>query len=100
MANNIFISLCQQEGLTPIPEYPFAKDIGRRWRVDYFFAPNVALEVEGGVFINGRHTRPSGFLKDMEKYNEMARKGILLIRCTPDTLCTTIQLIKDCLCAT
>ena len=56
----------------------------------------IALEVEGGIWIGGRHSRASGFIKDMEKYNEAAVRGWLLIRCTPSTLCSneTIELIK------
>ena len=58
-------------------EYTFAK--GRKFRFDYF-TNGVAIELEGGVFTRGRHTRPTGFLKDMEKYNLAASMGILVFR--------------------
>lgn len=97
----IFINLCNQFGLpAPTPEFQFAKDIKRRWRIDYYFDYNgkrIALEVEGGVYTRGRHTRPTGFVKDMEKYNEMAKRGILLLRCQPKDLLKmdTLNLIKE-----
>lgn len=74
-------------GLTkPVREFKFHPE--RRWRADYFWpyaahGNDIALEVEGGVWTKGRHTRGSGFVKDMEKYNAMAAMGIRLIRLTP-----------------
>jgi hypothetical protein len=82
-----FIELCKKEGLIPIPEYKFHEK--RRWRIDYYFEhqeKKVALEIEGGVFTKGRHTRGSGFVKDMEKYNEVSKHGIFLIRYQPKDL--------------
>jgi len=58
-------------------EHKFSE--GRRFRFDYFTA-GVAIELEGGVWTRGRHTRPSGFLNDMEKYNLAASLGILVFR--------------------
>ena len=59
----------------------------------------VALEVEGGVWTRGRHTRGSGYVKDLEKYSEAAAQGWRLVRVTPDQLCTleTIELLKRAL---
>jgi very-short-patch-repair endonuclease len=83
-----FLALCASRGLPePTPEYRFHAT--RRWRLDYaFVAERVAVEVEGGVWTSGRHTRGSGFLRDIEKYNQLAAAGWRLLRCTPDTLCT------------
>jgi hypothetical protein len=52
----------------------------RKWRFDYFHSSGVAIELEGGIYTGGRHTRGSGFLKDMEKYNDAASRGILVFR--------------------
>ena len=96
----IFKNLCQQSFLPiPVQEHAFAKDAGRKWRIDWYFEGNgrkVALEVEGGVWTGGRHTTGKGFSADMEKYNAMACRGILLLRTTPDQLLTmqTIKLLK------
>lgn len=69
----------------PMTEYQFHPD--RKWRFDYaWVAELVALEQEGGVWSGGRHTRGSGFLRDMEKYNAAATLGWRVVRCTPRTL--------------
>lgn len=70
-----------------MPEYRFHSV--RRWRFDYAWPDlHIALEVEGGVWTAGRHTRGSGFVKDMEKYNEAAIAGWTVLRCTPKQLAT------------
>lgn len=99
--------------LTAIPEYRF--DSKRKWRFDFIMrdwnekpSPNiltrentyaVALEVEGGVWTQGRHTRGSGFVKDMEKYNRAAVLGWRVLRVTPDQLCMqeTVDMVKEAL---
>lgn len=55
----------------------------RRWRFDYAWpASLVALEIEGGQFVKGRHQRPTGFEKDCEKYNAASILGWTVIRAT------------------
>ncbi|WP_010416113.1 hypothetical protein [Anaerophaga thermohalophila] len=57
----------------------------RRWRFDYAIpAYKIAIEIEGGVWTHGRHTRGAGFIKDIEKYNTAASMGWLLLRFTPE----------------
>jgi hypothetical protein len=59
----------------------------RRWRFDHAWpAHKVALEVEGGIFTGGRHSRGAGMLKDMEKYNEAQLLGWRVFRVTPEQL--------------
>lgn len=80
----------------PIIEYQFHPT--RKWRFDYYWQQNrFALEVEGGVWTGGRHTRGTGFLKDMEKYNSATIMGFRIIRTVPDDLTsdTTIRMIKQ-----
>jgi very-short-patch-repair endonuclease len=93
---SLFQKLCRQElGVEVEAEFYFAKP--RRWRFDYAIVEQrVAIEVEGGVWTRGRHTRGSGFVKDMEKYNAAAALGWLLIRTTPDNLISqsTLDLIR------
>jgi hypothetical protein len=70
----------------PVEEYRFHPT--RRWKFDFAWPEYmIALEVEGGAFSGGRHTRGAGFLKDMEKYNEATIEGWRLLRCTPSQLC-------------
>ena len=67
---------------TPVAEYRFAPP--RRWRLDFAWPEEkLALEVEGGVWTGGRHTRGSGFIKDMEKYNALTMMRWYLFRVTP-----------------
>lgn len=91
----VFVALLKLEQIPlPVPEYRFHD--ARKWRTDYAWPQwKVALEVEGGAWTNGRHTRGSGFLRDMEKYNELAALGWRLIRTTPAGLhdLGTIRLI-------
>jgi very-short-patch-repair endonuclease len=62
-------------------EHRFAT--GRRWRFD-FACPlvRVAIEVEGGTWSGGRHTRGAGFSADCEKYNAAAHEGWTVFRLT------------------
>ncbi len=71
----------------PTPEHHFHPE--RMWRFDYAWPEHrIALEVEGGVWTQGRHTRGSGFVKDMEKYNAAAVLGWRVLRVTPEKLTT------------
>jgi very-short-patch-repair endonuclease len=57
---------------------------GRRYRVDrYLPAYRLAVELEGGTYMaKSRHTSPTGFESDCVKYNELAIRGITLLRFT------------------
>ena len=79
---NYFIRMCESLGMKGIiEEYRFHPK--RRWRIDYFFTVGLAVEIEGGVFQNGRHNRAIGFIKDIEKYNAITQEGIALLRYQP-----------------
>jgi len=66
---------------TPEREYAFAKAIGRRWRFDFAWPERkVAAEVEGAIFVGGRHNRALGMMADMEKYNAAALLGWVVLR--------------------
>ena len=46
----------------------------------------VAVEVEGGVWIRGRHNTGRGFISDCRKYNSAAEMGWIVLRYTPEDL--------------
>ncbi len=70
----------QQMGL-PKPEREYRFDPERRWRFDFAWPEyRLAVEVEGAVWAQGRHTRGSGYVKDTEKYNAAAKVGWMVIR--------------------
>ncbi|HIE1684820.1 DUF559 domain-containing protein [Acinetobacter nosocomialis] len=53
----------------------------RKWRADISLTgTKILVEVEGGIWSGGRHTRGKGYLGDMEKYNEAAAMGYKVLR--------------------
>lgn len=81
----------------PAPVFEYRFHPVRRWRFDVAWPDRmVALEIEGGVFTGGRHTRGKGYSADMEKYNEAAARGWTVLRVRPDQLCTlrTLDLLR------
>lgn len=90
-----FIALCVAAGLpAPIPEYRFRT--GRQWAIDWAWpypvswlrrvgtSGGVALEVQGGIFTQGRHVRGAALLKEMEKLNALACDGWRVLFMTPE----------------
>jgi len=70
----------------------------RKWRFDYAIPEHkIAIEVDGGIWINGRHNRASGYIKDMEKFNAAASLGWVILKVTPQELyrTATLNLIKE-----
>lgn len=59
-------------------------DPSRRWRFDFAHRSSMlAVEVEGGMWIRGRHNRAEGYEKDNTKYNKAAILGWTVLRFTP-----------------
>lgn len=97
----LFLALVKRAKL-PAPTAEFQFHPVRKWRFDYCWESHrLALEVEGGAWTQGRHTRGAGFLGDCEKYSEAAALGWRILRVPPDKLATlsTVDLIARALAA-
>ena len=77
------VGLCRAARL-PVPATEYRFHVARRWRFDYAWpAEKLALEVEGGLWVAGRHSRGSGAVADLEKYSEAAIAGWRIVYATP-----------------
>jgi hypothetical protein len=66
-----------------IREYKFLHD--RRFRFDIAIPRHhIAIEFEGGIWNNGRHTRGKGYASDVKKYNLATMYGWKLLRYTTE----------------
>jgi very-short-patch-repair endonuclease len=64
---------------TPIREHVFASP--RRWRFDFAWPDRmIAVEIDGGTWINGRHNGGAGYVKDSQKYNAAVIHGWRVLR--------------------
>lgn len=61
----------------------------RKWRFDFSWPDRkLAVEVEGGIWTQGRHNRGAGFAGDVAKLNEATLMGWRVLRVTD-------RMIKD-----
>jgi hypothetical protein len=81
----IFKAFCRSHGLpTPMDEYQFHDS--RKWRFDFAWPlQKVALEVDGGIFVNGRHNQGAAMLLQWEKENTAQSMGWHIFKCSPST---------------
>ena len=72
-----------QAAQLPTPKLEHRFHPTRRWRFDFcWIDQRLALEVEGGIWCNGRHTTGSGFTADCAKYNTALIMGWRVLRVT------------------
>jgi len=72
-------------------EREFRFDPTRRWRADFRipnhdtheFHMSILVEIDGGAYVNGRHSRGAGVEADCEKTSAAAILGYRVIRLTP-----------------
>lgn len=71
----------------PVTEFKFHPD--RRWRMDHAWPEHrVYLEIQGGIFTNGRHSRGAAMIKEWEKVNTASAMGWRILYCQPSALMT------------
>ena len=70
-------------GITAEREFRFHPQ--RMWRFDFAIPAKLfAVEIEGGVFVNGRHSRGKAYEADCEKYAHALILGWRVLRVTTD----------------
>jgi len=73
----------------------------RKWRFDFIFPESrkLAVEVDGGTFSGGRHTRGVGYQGDCDKFNQATLLGWAVIHVTSKMLddLTGLALVKEML---
>jgi very-short-patch-repair endonuclease len=85
--------LCQHWMGQYVCEYKFHPS--RCWRFDFAFPGyKIAVECEGGVYINGRHNRGKGFSDDLIKYNSAVMLGWRVLRFTPQQVDLVVDAVK------
>jgi len=73
----------------PRPEVEYRFHSARKWRFDFCWPKHLlALEVQGGLFVRGRHNQGAAMLKEHEKLNAAAILGYRIMYTTPRGLCT------------
>lgn len=79
----LFIKIVSQKyNINLEPEIMF--HARRRWRFDYADTVNkIAIEIEGGIWSGGAHSRGKGIMRDIEKYNAAQALGWRVYRTTP-----------------
>jgi very-short-patch-repair endonuclease len=97
--SKLFLMTAEALGIpSPKMEYQFLRT--RKFRFDFAWLDHkLAVEIEGGVWISGRHTRGHGYISDMEKYNLATKDGWRVLRFTPKQIkeLETYEMIKECL---
>lgn len=78
-----FLAWCVQHNL-PVPHFEFRFHPVRLWRFDVAWPPSyVAVEIHGGLFRFGHHSRGKGFLDDREKISTAMLHGWRVLEVAP-----------------
>jgi len=92
-----FMFLWKALGGSPlVKEWRF--DHKRQWRFDFAdINEKVAIELEGGIWTHGAHTRGKHYNSDCEKYNRATLMGWKVFRLTTDMITRAHVLPLVCL---
>jgi very-short-patch-repair endonuclease len=78
----LVLHVLRSVALDAVAEFRFHPD--RKWRADFAIpSAKILIEIDGGVWSGGRHTRGAGFVGDMEKLNAAAVLGYRVLRFQP-----------------
>lgn len=79
----------------PVAEYRFDPD--RRWRFDFAWPEQrLAVELDGGIWMQGRHTRGRGHINDALKRNAAQLAGWrVLTYCRDDLDSRPIEVVQE-----
>lgn len=96
-----FYLACQAEGL-PEAEAQYKFDAKRKWKADFAWPEHcVLVEIHGGEWVRGRHTRGSGVNNDCEKQNAAVLAGwrplVFTGSMITDDPCGCARLVKEML---
>ena len=61
----------------------------RRWQFDFVLEPaktKIAIEINGGAYLKGKHNYGENYAKDLEKLNTAQIMGYIVLQYTPDQL--------------
>lgn len=84
----------KRHGASVLTEYRFHPE--RKWPFDMAIpAYKIAIEIEGGTWINGRHVTGGGYADDCEKYNAAAVRGWAVLRYTTEQAQNINQIVAD-----
>lgn len=65
----------------PLPERQYRFCPTRRWKADFAWpGRKLMVEVDGGIYVNGAHSRGAGIEGDMEKQNWATVEGWRVLR--------------------
>lgn len=71
----------------PALEREFRFHAERRWRADFaHLESHTLIEIEGGIWVHGRHNRAAGFNADLEKYLEAGLQSWRVFRLGPEQM--------------
>lgn len=89
---DVLVGIFERLGL-PVPVTEYRAFTTRRWRLDYAWPDRkVCLEVDGGLYVRGRHSRGPGAEADMEKQAAHILDGWLYLRASPQQVASGVAL--------